>query len=64
VKITFQYYRSKTLCNCSFEAYFELRSRFPEIVGNIKNAEQRMEDLEGANAPAKQMLSRDIHGNN
>jgi hypothetical protein len=31
------------------------RSRFPEIVGNIKNAEQRMEGLEEANALAKQV---------
>src|SRR5260221_5014418 len=34
------------------------RSRFPEIVGNITNAEQRMEVLEGANALARQALSR------
>jgi|SRR5437870_5576333 len=34
------------------------RSRFPEIVGNIKNAEQGMEGLEGANALAKQVLSQ------
>src|SRR5467141_1107011 len=32
------------------------RSRFPEIVGNIKNAEQRMEGVEGA--LAKQVLSQ------
>src|SRR6266850_4196309 len=34
------------------------KSRFPEIVGNIKNAEQTMEGLEGANALAKQVLSQ------
>src|SRR5882762_6462417 len=34
------------------------RSRLPEIVGNIKNAEQRMEGLEGVNALAKQVLSQ------
>jgi hypothetical protein len=34
------------------------RSRFPETVGNSKNAEQRMEGLEGVNALAKQVLSQ------
>ena len=51
-------YRTKTLCNCGFEAYFEREADSPEIVENIENLEQRMESLEGANALAKQVLSQ------
>src|SRR5713226_6258878 len=42
----------------SLRGLLRARSIFTEIVGNIKNAEQRMEGLEGANALAKQVLSQ------
>jgi hypothetical protein len=37
-----------------FRGLLRARSRFPEIVENNENAEQRKESLEGANALAKQ----------